>query len=220
MIQNISRESLSFLLKELSLALLDQRVASIAASSKNGLEEETSKKLQNDLNRLAIRAGINSPPDIALAVLMDLQLQYCVSFSIEMNTERINMSKLKRMTAKLFAKVVKAEETSPACSFESSLPNYLCTIESYLSAVQEARDENNGLTDFTACLELVKILCSAIVKSKGPRCLEIIELSANTSGILWEKSQIRNMFISLYSESFGNCHETACEETPRESPTR
>jgi hypothetical protein len=220
LVANVSDSSLSLLVKELSFALLDSRVTSVAVSSAaGGLDERTGKRLQADLNRLAIRTGTNTPIETSLSVLMDLQLIYCTSSPDDFEIEKSKMAKLKRMTVKLFTKALRSEETSPHPFTESSLVRLLRELEEQLVTIDElkmASGANATGMDLTPCLDLVKAAGSAILKSKKQQnCSQLLMDCATSTGIEWDQTLLKSLFDSQHQEMFGVSLEVGNGEQSR-----
>jgi len=155
--------SLTQLIREASLALLDSRLASASFPS-NGIDSTTATHLVRAINKLAIQAAISSHRHVAFKSLMSLQLQFCSGNNYEVGNQR-----LARVTAKLFARVIKAEETTSNPFSGVDLEYILCSLDDTLVAC----DEKIGV-DMSPCIDLVRSLLTAIVKSQDREKVVVI----------------------------------------------
>lgn len=159
----VPETSLTQLIREASLALLDSRLASSSFPS-NGIDSTTATHLVRAINKLAILAAISSPRHIAFQSLMSLQLQFCSGAIYEVGNQR-----LARVIAKLFARVIKAEEATSYPFSDVDLESILCSLDDTLVACNVKTE-----IDMSPCTDLARSLLTAVLKAQDIKKLVVV----------------------------------------------
>lgn len=204
-------EDLTVLIKEAAKALLDPRLA--ASSQFNGLDEATSTQMVRAINKvhtkftssivnhsiplyltssflfqLAVQAATGSTRHFAFEALIALQQQLCLK--ADGLDDALFSSRLSRVITKLFARVVKAEEGSPApfSAATVDMEAVICFLEDTLVACDEADSGKIGEDAITSTSNLPRILVTAILKARREtntfrRQMEELEISPVSSSL-------------------------------------
>jgi hypothetical protein len=162
--KKVTEDVLTVLIREAGKALLDPRLAS---SSSSTLGEATSTQMVRAINKLAVQAATGSTRHVSLQALTTLQLQLGLGHDVD--ADPVFNSRLSRVVTKLFARVIKAEESSPAAFATSSMDMevVLCSLEDTLGACDHAEEEGRSPDGVVASRNIVKTLVTAIIKTRG-----------------------------------------------------
>jgi hypothetical protein len=163
--KTIRVEDLAVLIKEAGKALLDSRLAS--SSAVNVLDEATSTQMVRAINKLAVQAATGATRHHALEALMSLQQQLCLK--AEASDDPVFNSRLSRVVTKLFARVVKAEEScqQPFSSSSVDIEAVICFLEDALVACGEADNSKISSDSILVTKNLARVLLTAILKAHG-----------------------------------------------------
>ena len=98
---------------------------------------------------------------------MTLQLQ--LGLEQDVGADTVFNSRLSRVVTKLFARVLKAEEGSPAAFSTTSMDMevVLCSLEDTLGACDHAEEEGRSADGVAASRNIAKTLVSSIIKTRG-----------------------------------------------------
>jgi hypothetical protein len=201
LVQNITSTALQFLIKHVSVALLDSRLTAGALDARGALDVESSSLLVKALNRLAIQSAIGSPRHTSLQALMMLQIDYA-SNNNNMNPDK--NSRLARISTKLFTRVIKSEEASTsAFSRNFDLGALLCTVENFLMLSSNIEKHSNLGSSLN---ELATTLLTAIIHAQGVSSEHELMTHMKGSG------------IDLNNSRLGKLIKTCIPEAPRPQP--
>ena len=116
--------------------------------------------------QLAVQAATGSTRHFAFEALMTMQQQLCLK--ADPSDEPLFNSRLSRVASKLFARVVKAEEStqSPFVPPGVDLESIICVLEDTLSACEEAEGTIAGEA-IAATKNLAVVLVTAVLKARG-----------------------------------------------------
>ena len=208
--KSIRVEHLTVLIREAGKALLDPRLGS--ASPTNALDESTSTQMVRAINKvsddrqddrincdghffllnavnlivqLAVQAATGSTRHFAFEALITMQQQLCLK--AHPSDDPLFNSRLSRVVSKLFARVVKAEEStqSPFVPPRVDLESIICVLEDTLSACEEA-EGNIASEAIAATKNLAVVLVTAVLKAQGETAalktqMEELGISADSS---------------------------------------
>lgn len=179
-------EILTVLIRESANALLDPRLANVAPG--RGLDEATSTQMVRAINKvslcpihqasfhtssnifllkLAVQAATGATRHYSFEALVSLQQQLCLKADGKDNL--VFNSRVGRVVTKLFARVVKAEETSVAPFSPSTvdMEAVVCFLEDALVACREAADEEVAQESISTTQNMARTLIEAILKARG-----------------------------------------------------
>jgi hypothetical protein len=119
------------------------------------------------LFKLAVQAATGATRHHALEALMSLQQQ--LGLKAEGSDDHVFNSRLSRVVTKLFARVVKAEESSqqPFSSSSVDIEAVICFLEDALVACGEVHAAKISEDAILATKDLAKVLVTAILKARG-----------------------------------------------------
>lgn len=150
-------------------ALLDSRFASPIPVDVNVLDADA--RLVKAINKLAIQAAIGTSRTCSLATLMSLQQEYCEKSRQPLKNEGIMYARRSRIITKLFARVIRSEESSqyPFRNASTMNLNAIFTVaEGVLQNVSNCEITGSPTgCNFASAIELVKLLMHAIANAYG-----------------------------------------------------
>ncbi|CAJ1952945.1 unnamed protein product [Cylindrotheca closterium] len=160
--KKVAVDDLTLLIREAGKALLDKRLAtssSVPEGSK--LDDATSTQMVRAINKLAVQAATGTKRDISFQALIALQQQ--LSMNAKNSDESMFNSRLSRVIAKLFSRVIKAEEGTPEPynSGEFDIESILCCLEDSLDATLSDGAGAGGNRN------LAMLLMTSMLKARG-----------------------------------------------------
>jgi hypothetical protein len=117
--------------------------------------------------QLAVQAATGATRHFSFEALITLQQQLCLN--AEGSEDALFNSRLSRVVAKLFARVVKAEAATyePFSSSNVDMEAVICFLEDTLVACERAEEEDKPQDGIAATRNLAKLLVTAILKARG-----------------------------------------------------
>jgi hypothetical protein len=144
--------------------------------------------------QLAVQAATGATRSISFLALLTLQLQ--LSVSTDPSTDPVFNSRLARVVTKLFARVVKAEESSvaPFSSVSLDTEAVLCCLEDTMKTCDETDETATSEEAVAATRNLARALVVAMLKARGGP--DSIRVEMNEVGISPLGSSLGNLVTS------------------------
>jgi len=159
---SVSQDYLTLLIRETGTALLNPLL-----TATSDLDEATRSQMVRAINKLAVQAATGAARHEAFSSLLSLQHQLSLESESE-TSEELNR-RLSRVLAKLFARVIKAEEAMPEpfSTDTVDMESTVCVMEDALSGCRDAEKRSPGHSHFAveACHQMVKDLAGSILQA-------------------------------------------------------
>jgi len=197
--QYVSEYAVAQVISKALSRLFDPRLsATTQSSSCPQLDASVCTGLVREINKLAIQAAMGANRQISFQALLSLQLQFGSSDS-----------RLPKIIAKLFGKVLKAEENS-SLSFARKnfdINHLLCFIENTLVQIEDMRQKENESKNgessnslesvLVSCTDMIKSLLQSMLKHRG---LDVLNNVFVEKGIEPGNSLVDRLIVSCKVE--------------------
>lgn len=167
----VSTERLVLLIRETGTALLDPRL--VVSSQTSSLDEATSTQVVRAINKLAVQAATGGSRVASLNALLTLQHQLFFE-------ESALNARLSRVVTKLFARVIKAEDTEKLPWASVDKVEVLKALDSHFAAFNDRKESAHlpGEHALVACERMAKMLVESMAKTLGGALMQEILIQA------------------------------------------